>query len=55
MSEEVKQDGKGKKKKITKMSVSEVEAAIKEVESKMGGLGSKYAKHLLNRKAVLTT
>jgi len=38
------------KKKIAKLSIQEVEEKLKDVEAKMGGLNSKYAQHLMDRK-----
>ena len=43
-----------KNKKVNKMSITEVEAAIKKTEEHMGSLDSKYAKALLARKAELS-
>ena len=42
-----------KNKKINKMSAAEIDAAIKQTEEHMKGLGSKYAQALLARKAEL--
>jgi len=42
-----------KKKKISQMTLEEVDAKIKTVQDKMGGLGSQYAQQLLKRKQVL--
>jgi hypothetical protein len=42
-----------KKKKIAQLNLAEVEAKITEVQEKMGGLGSHYARQLLKRKKVL--
>jgi len=44
-----------KKKKINKMTLAEIETKLKEVEDKMGGLNSKYAQHLIQRKKSLTS
>jgi hypothetical protein len=43
-----------KNKKIKRLSLAEIEAKLQEVQQQMGGLQSKYAQHLLARKAVLT-
>ncbi len=37
------------------MTLPEVEAKLKYVEEKMGGLTSQYAQHLLQRKEILTS
>lgn len=42
------------KKKVNKMTLEEIEIKLKEVEEKMGGLDSLYAKHLLRRKELLS-
>lgn len=42
-----------KNKKIKRMTLAEIEAKLQEVQQKMGGFQSKYAQHLLARKAVL--
>ncbi len=42
-----------KNKKVNKMTLAEVEAALKRTEESMGGLASKYAQALLARKAEL--
>jgi len=44
-----------KKKKINKMTLSEIETKLKEVDDKMGGLNSKYAQHLIQRKKSLSS
>ncbi len=45
--------GDTKNKKVNKMDLGEVSAAIKKTEEKMGGLTSKYALALLARKSEL--
>ncbi|MBX7058389.1 MAG: hypothetical protein K1X75_10025 [Leptospirales bacterium] len=50
MSEE---QAEKKNKKVNKMSLPEVQAAIKKTEENMKGLTSKYALALLSRKAEL--
>lgn len=50
MAEEEK---KQKNKKVNKMQLSEVEAALKKTEEHMGGLESKYAHALLAQKEKL--
>ena len=52
MSNEEKNEAK-KNKKVNKMTLSEVEAALKKTEEQMGGLTSKYAHSLLGRKKEL--
>ncbi len=52
MSEETPEK---KNKKVNKMDLAEVTAAIKRTEEHMKGLSSKYARALLNRKAELET
>jgi hypothetical protein len=42
-----------KKKKISQMTLEEIETRIKTVQEKMGGLGSQYAQQLLKQKQVL--
>ncbi|MCK4758910.1 MAG: hypothetical protein KAT69_02630, partial [Candidatus Aminicenantes bacterium] len=42
-----------KKKKINKMTMDEIEKKLEEVKSAMGGLDSKYARHLSRRKEFL--
>ena len=42
-----------KKKKITRMSLDEIEKALKKVSEKMGGLDSHYAQDLIKRRDVL--
>jgi len=44
---------KAKNKKVNKMSLAEVDAALKKTEEHMKGLGSAYALALLERKADL--
>ena len=44
-----------KKKKINKMTLPEIEAALKKTEEHMHGLTSAYAKALLARKEELST
>ncbi len=43
-----------KKKKISQMTASEVEAKLKDVQANMGGLTSQYAQQLLRRKDELS-
>ena len=43
-----------KKKKVSQMSLDEIEKRITTVKSKMGGLGSRYAKQLLRHKEALS-
>ena len=43
-----------KKKKINKMTLEEVEEALKKVQEHMKNFNSKYAQHLLKRKHELT-
>lgn len=42
------------KKKVNKMTLEEIEVKLKEIQEKMGGLDSLYAKHLLRRQELLT-
>jgi hypothetical protein len=42
-----------KNKKVNKMSVQELDAALKKTEETMKGLTSKYAKALISRKKEL--
>ena len=42
-----------KNKKINKMTLEELEKAIEKTKETMGGLSSKYAKELLERKEAL--
>ena len=42
-----------KNKKVNKMTLQEVETALKKTEEQMGGLTSKYAQALLSRKETL--
>lgn len=44
---------KEKRKKIRNMNQEEIEKKLKETEERMGGLESKYAQHLLQRKEEL--
>lgn len=53
MSEE-EETKEAKNKKVNKMSLAEVEAAIKKTEENMAGLTSKYALALLARKEELS-
>ncbi len=55
MSDEEKQEGTKKNKKINKMSVSEIDAALKKAEEHMGGHTSKYAQALIARKSELAS
>ena len=43
-----------KNKKVNKMTLPEVDTALKKTEEKMGGLTSKYAQALLHRKSELS-
>lgn len=43
-----------KNKKIKRMTLAEIEAKLQEIRQTMGGYQSKYAQHLLARKAALT-
>ncbi|MFO7865641.1 MAG: hypothetical protein R6V02_02355 [Candidatus Aminicenantes bacterium] len=43
------------KKKINKLSLSEIEAKLKEIKKTMGGWDSKYAQHLQERKKILSS
>jgi tetrahydromethanopterin S-methyltransferase subunit G len=45
---------KAKKKKINKMTLEEIEEALKKVQEHMKNFNSKYAQHLLKRKKELT-
>ncbi len=47
------QETEKKNKKINKMSLSEVESALKKSEEHMKGTDSKYAQALLSRKSQL--
>lgn len=51
MSEENKEEKKNKK--VNRMSLQEVEAALKKTQEHMKGTTSKYAKELLARQAAL--
>ena len=53
MSEEATEEKKNKK--INKMTLSEIESALKKTEEHMKGLDSKYAKTLLSRKTELSS
>lgn len=59
MAEETKQEKQPestmpvKKKKISKMTLAEVEEALKKAVQDMGGSSSKYIAHLNNRKKEL--
>ncbi len=44
-----------KRKKLSCLSLSEVEAALKSAQEKMGGFHSQYVQHLLLRKKALTS
>jgi len=44
-----------KKKKINKMTLSEIETKLEEVKGKMGGFDSKYAQQLILRKDYLNS
>lgn len=44
---------KPKKKKINKMTLEEIEEALKKTQEHMKNLNSKYAQHLLERKKEL--
>ncbi len=50
-------EGAGKKsiRKVSAMTLKEVDAQLKEVEQKMGGFQSRYARQLLVKKAELST
>ncbi|MFC1808716.1 hypothetical protein ACFL3D_01155 [Candidatus Omnitrophota bacterium] len=50
MPEETKET---KNKKISRMSLSEIDAKIADMRKAMGGDNSRYAEHLLQRKEVL--
>jgi len=43
-----------KRKKVSRMSIAEVEKELKVTQEKMGGLSSRYSLHLLLRKKELT-
>lgn len=45
--------GSKKKKKINKLTLNEIEKMIQEVQEKMGGVNSFYAKQLISRKQQL--
>ena len=44
-----------KKKKVNQMTLAEIEAQLKMVQENMGGIQSKYAQHLLERKKYLVS
>ena len=46
-------EGAKSNKKINKMTSAEVQAKIEEIKSKQGGLRSKYARQLLQKKDLL--
>jgi hypothetical protein len=50
MAEETKES---KNKKISRMTISEIDAKIAEVRKSMGGDSSRYMEHLLSKKEVL--
>ncbi len=53
--EEAPQPGSSeKRKKVTKMTLAEVEKELKSTQEKMGGFQSRYSLHLLLRKKELT-
>ncbi|MBN1494029.1 MAG: hypothetical protein JW938_07770 [Candidatus Omnitrophica bacterium] len=52
MAEETKEN---KSKKISRMTLSEIDQKIAEMRTSMGGDTSKYAEHLLKRKEVLVS
>lgn len=47
-------EGKVKVKKISQMTLAEVEQKLKTLEKQMGGFQSDFARHLLARKQVLS-
>lgn len=51
---QAEKSGDGKRKKITKLSLQEIEKEIKFAQEKMGGLHSVYGRHLLARKKELS-
>ena len=53
---ETSAEGAGKKsiRKVSAMTLKEIDAQLKEVEQKMGGFQSRYARQLLVKKAELT-
>ena len=52
-AEKPKEPHAKKRKKISRMSLAEVEAELKQAQEKMGGFGSDFARHLLARKKEL--
>ncbi len=52
MADEAKE---AKNKKISRMSISEIDAKIADMRKAMGGDSSKYMQHLLSRKEVLVS
>ena len=52
MADEAKES---KNKKISRMTLSEIDAKIADVRTSMGGDSSKYMEHLLTRKQVLVS
>ena len=47
-------EGGSKRIKLSRLSLEEVEEGLKTCQEKMGGLNSKHARVLLNRKELLT-
>ncbi len=47
-------EAKAKEKKISKMSLAEVDQKLKAIEKEMGGFQSDFARHLLARKRALS-
>ncbi|MFA5369686.1 MAG: hypothetical protein WC300_03100 [Candidatus Omnitrophota bacterium] len=47
------EEGVKKNKKMNLMSLKEIDAKMKDVQEKMGGLKSRYAKQLLKQKELL--
>lgn len=52
-SEEIPAAEPGKKKKINQMTLAEIDAKLKKVHASQGGLQSKYARQLIQRKNTL--
>ena len=52
--EEAPKASEKKGKKVSQMTLAEVEAELKTVKEKMGGFRSAFAQHLLGRKKELT-
>ncbi len=52
-SEKLKDENDTKKKKINRMSIEEIEVVLEKTRKHMGGLGSRYARSLIGRKAIL--